>query len=113
TAWWGFAREVTLWVLNRFPCRVRCSSEADIMNDDFPVPNNWPFADPPETEVITLERIVRLHSSVLLVTHDEDDDESSWQFLDGEQVFEDDGVTILLGEMVQFEPRIVELADLP
>lgn len=76
-------------------------------------PDSWPFADPPETEVITLERILDGRSPILLVTHDEDDDESSWQFLDGEQVFEDDGVTVLLGEMVQFDPSLIELANLP
>jgi hypothetical protein len=79
---------------------------------DLSNPEAWPFSDPPETEVITLERILDGRSPNMLVTHDEDDDESSWQFLDGEQVFEDDGVTVLLGEMVQFDPRIIELADL-
>jgi hypothetical protein len=81
--------------------------------DDFSTDSNtWPFEDPAETEVITLDRILDGRSSILLVTHDADE-ESSWQFLDGEQVFEDNGVTVLLGEIVQFDPSLLDLADLP
>ena len=56
---------------------------------------DWPFDDPEETEVITLERILRGESPLLLVTHDLED--GGWQFLDGEHVFESDGVTVLPG----------------
>jgi hypothetical protein len=73
--------------------------------------DGWPFAEPETTEVITLERIVRGASPVLLVTHDEDD--GGWQFLDGGQVFEDEAVVVLLGEIVQLDPALLELADLP
>jgi hypothetical protein len=70
----------------------------------------WRFADPQETEIITLGRILRGDSSVLLVTHDDD---GGWQFLDGEHVFEDDGLVFCLGEIVQFDPSLAALADLP
>jgi predicted adenylyl cyclase CyaB len=73
--------------------------------------STWPFGEPEETEVITLERILRGESSVLLVTHDEED--GAWQFLDGEHVFEDDGAVVRLGEMVQFDPSLGPLGDLP
>src|SRR3954462_13932469 len=71
----------------------------------------WNFADPEETEVITLDRILRGQSSILLVTHDAED--GAWQFLDGEHVFEDDAAVVCLGEMIQFAPRLAGLADLP
>ena len=71
----------------------------------------WLFDDPEETEVITLERILRGESPLLLVTHDLED--GTWQFLDGGHVFEDDGATVLLGEMIQFDPSLESLADLP
>src|SRR3954454_17260676 len=71
----------------------------------------WPFPDSEDTEVITLERILRGDSPLLLVSHDEDD--GGWQFLDGEHVFEEDGVIVCLGEMVQFDPSLLELANLP
>ena len=72
---------------------------------------DWRFDDPEVTEVITLERILRGESNVLLVTHDLED--GTWQFLDGEHVFESDGVTVLLGEMIQYDPSLESLADLP
>src|SRR5262249_61010041 len=71
----------------------------------------WPFAEPEATEVITLERILRGASFVLLVTLDEDD--GAWQFLDCGHVFEDDGVVVRLGEMVQFDPSLGQLGGLP
>src|SRR4051812_48797515 len=71
----------------------------------------WPFPDVEDTEVITLGRILRGDAPLLLVTHDEDD--GGWQFLDGEHVFEEDAAIIRLGEMVQFDPSLRELADLP
>ncbi|QEH35719.1 CYTH domain protein [Aquisphaera giovannonii] len=71
----------------------------------------WPFADPEDTVVITLDRILRGASPLLLVTHDRDD--GAWQFLDGEHVFEEDGVAVSLAEMVAFDPGLESLADLP
>jgi hypothetical protein len=76
-----------------------------------PVDKPWPFDDPEDTEVITLGRILRGESPLRLATHDDDD--GAWQFLDGEHVFEDDAQVVLLGELVQFDPSLVELADLP
>ena len=73
--------------------------------------SDWRFADSQDTVVVTLERILRGDSSLVLVTHDAED--SGWQFLDGEHVFEEDGASVLLGEMVQFDPSLLELADLP
>jgi predicted adenylyl cyclase CyaB len=73
--------------------------------------SDWRFADSQDTVVVTLERILRGDSSLLLVTHDAED--GGWQFLDGEHVFEEDGVIVMLGEMVQFDPSLLELADLP
>ena len=73
--------------------------------------SDWRFADSQDTEVVTLERVLRGDSSLVLVTHDVED--GGWQFLDGEHVFEEDGATVLLGEIVQFDPSLLELADLP
>jgi len=71
----------------------------------------WPFTDPPDAEVIVLDRILRGESPLRLVTHDLDD--GSWQFLDGDHVFEDDATVVLLGELAQFDPSILALGDLP
>jgi hypothetical protein len=74
--------------------------------DDF-----WPFADPPDTDVITLHRILSGGTPLVLVTHDADD--GCWQFLDGEHLFESDAAIVSLGEMLQFDPSIIDLATLP
>ncbi|WP_235905665.1 hypothetical protein [Tautonia marina] len=71
----------------------------------------WPFADPPDTAVFTLDRVLDGETPVLLVTHDADDE--SWQFLDGEHVFEEDARVVALGEIVQLDPTLLDLADLP
>jgi hypothetical protein len=71
----------------------------------------WPFTDSEETEVVTLNRIVRGESPILLVSHDADD--GGWQFVDGGQVFEQDGEVVLLGEIAQLDPTVLDLADLP
>jgi hypothetical protein len=72
---------------------------------------DWPFDDPENTAVFCLARILRGTCPLLLVTHDEED--GSWQFLDGEHVFEEEAVLVSLGGMVQFDPSLRELADLP
>jgi hypothetical protein len=72
---------------------------------------DWPFAEPEGTEVIALRRVLRGEAPLRLVSHDEDD--GSWQFLDGEHVVEDDATVVLLGEMLQFDPSLAALAGLP
>ena len=74
-------------------------------------PDAWPFADPENTAVITLARILRGESPLLLVTHDEDD--GCWQFLDGEHVFEEDAAVVSLADMARLDPGILALTDLP
>lgn len=75
------------------------------------MPSDWAFTDPEETEVITLERILRGESAILLACHDLED--HGWQFLDGEHVFEEDGAAVYLADLVQLDPSLSEIADLP
>jgi predicted adenylyl cyclase CyaB len=81
------------------------------MNKGSGMPTDWTFPDPEETEAITLDRILNGTSPVLLVCHDLED--QGWQFLDGEHVFEEDGAAVYLGDMVQLDPTLAALADLP
>ncbi len=48
----------------------------------------WPFADPPNLAVVTMRSIIEDGRPILLVVHHADD--SGWQFLDGEDVTEED-----------------------
>jgi hypothetical protein len=72
----------------------------------------WPFLDPPNTAVITSVRIFDEEDWVHYVTHDEED--GCWQFhpFTGEASMKEAAVVSLKG-MLELEPRIEELADLP
>lgn len=70
----------------------------------------WPFPVVENTDVITLTRITNGSQPILYVVHDEDGD---WQFLDGGDVSDDDAATIALKKVVELDPSIKTLADLP
>ena len=76
-----------------------------------PMLGDWPFEDPENLAVITLGRIMDGRNPILYVTHDEDD--GGWQFLDGGDVTEDDAMVVSLGNVVDHDETIRELADLP
>jgi hypothetical protein len=72
----------------------------------------WPFDQPPNCAAITLRQIVRDGAPVLLVTHDEDD--HGWQFLDGSEVpSASDAMIVCMSHIVETDPTLYELADLP
>jgi hypothetical protein len=72
----------------------------------------WLFDQPPNCAAITLRQIVREGVPVLLVTHDEDD--HGWQFLDGSETPNDeDAVIVCMSHVVESDPTLHELADLP
>jgi hypothetical protein len=71
----------------------------------------WPFADPPNMAVITLAQVFLQGMPVLHVTHDEDD--GGWQFLTGEIAEVSQGIVVCLREMIDHDPSLAALADLP
>ncbi len=71
----------------------------------------WPFEDSQNVAVITLEKIMNRQSSVLYVTHDAED--GMWQFLDGDEVNEEEARLISLMEMVNIDSTLTQLYDLP
>lgn len=73
--------------------------------------SRWTFADPPDLAVITVVQVPRDGASILFVTHDADD--GGWQFLTGETVDRADSMVVALREMIQHDPSLVKLADLP
>src|SRR5260221_8678226 len=72
---------------------------------------NWPFSDPSNVAVITLQKILDGGEPILLVSHDEED--GMWHFLTGEQAGESDARIVGLLYMTQLDPTVIELADLP
>lgn len=71
----------------------------------------WPFDQPPNCAVISLRKIVSGGSPILHVTHDEDD--HGWQFLEGENPDVDEAVVVSFKRILDLDPSIYELADLP
>lgn len=72
---------------------------------------SWPFAEAENTATITLKRIVNRTAPILWVSHDIDD--GGWQFLDGEAVTEADASVVSLREILELDPTIKDIADLP
>ena len=72
--------------------------------------NDWPFKEPESVAVVTLARVIDGSQPILIVVHDEDGD---WQFLDGGKVTEQDAATVSLKRVVDLEPAVKNLADLP
>lgn len=72
---------------------------------------DWPFSDPKNLSVITPKQIVYDGDPILHVSHDIDDE--GWQFLGWGDAIEKDAMVVALSEMVEIDPSIIELADLP
>ena len=71
----------------------------------------WKFEQPRNLAVITVQRIVDGETSVVYVSHDEED--GGWQFLDGQSVAEGDARVVGLGRMVDSDHTLIDLANLP
>ena len=72
---------------------------------------NYNFIDEKNTMVITTKKIINKEKSILLVSHDEDD--GMWEFLDGDDVKEEDAIVVSLFEMVHLDSTVNQIADLP
>ena len=73
--------------------------------------DEWPFDQRPNCAVITLKTVISREVPILFVSRDEDD--QSWQFLTGEIVRKNDAAVVALHEIVELDPSVPELADLP
>ena len=74
-------------------------------------PSHWPFDQPPNCAVFTLRSIVFDGAPILSVFHDADD--HGWQFLAGGDPAIEDAAVVSLEEIVQLDPSVLEVADLP
>ena len=71
----------------------------------------WPFPDPENAATITVRQIVDGSKPVLLACRDAED--GSWMFLTGDPFEMADSKMVSLKSMVDRDPTLVELADLP
>jgi hypothetical protein len=75
------------------------------------MPKVWPFPDPPNTAVFTTVHVLERRSPITIVTHDADD--GGWQFLCGTTNADADARVVGLGRVLDLDPTVAELADLP
>ena len=74
--------------------------------------SDWPFSDPKNVATITLRQILEDGRPILYVSHDAED--GCWQFMDGGDAPDvKDGREVSLQCMVEWDPSVRELADLP
>jgi hypothetical protein len=73
------------------------------------VENHWRFAESENVAVITLKQILSDGEPILHVTHVDD----GWQFLGWGDAREEDATVVALITIVQLDPSVQELADLP
>lgn len=71
----------------------------------------YSFSEDKNTMVITTKSIINNVKDIVLVSHDDDD--GMWEFLDGEEVNEEDAVIVSLFEIVKLDDSINELCELP
>jgi hypothetical protein len=69
------------------------------------------FPENHDVAVFTTSHIIRDRLPILYVVHDTDD--GAWQFHHAGQVREKDAMVVSLEEIVELDPSIRELADLP
>jgi hypothetical protein len=77
-----------------------------VLSDD----RSWPFEEGKNRAAFTTRPVIHEGHPILLVSHDEDGD---WHFLFGTTDRPEDVLVVSLGEIVDRDPTIGELADLP
>ena len=71
----------------------------------------WPFKDDQFSDALTTIRVLEDEEPILLVSHDADD--GMWQVLCGTTNEPDDGRLTCLGCLLELDPTLAEIADLP
>ena len=70
----------------------------------------WAFPDRPDTTAFTTKRVAVEVAAIVFVFHDRD---GTWQFIDSEPWVRADVVVSHLGHLIDQDPTLVDLADLP
>lgn len=79
------------------------------MNNDNP---DWPFEDPPNTAVFTTKCVMERKETIRYVFHNND---GAWQFhcIHGASKHLDEAIIVGLAEIVEHDPSVKEVAELP
>jgi hypothetical protein len=71
----------------------------------------WPFEEPRNVAAFSSTHIFRDGRPILYVTHDEED--GAWQFHSGSPTADSEVMIVALGEVLEHDSSIGQLADLP
>ena len=72
---------------------------------------DWPFEDGPNVAVIVTRDVMHGGAWIAFVSHDEED--GGWQFHGEEESDVDAAMVVALGRIVELDPGIAQLSDLP
>lgn len=72
---------------------------------------DWPFDQPPNCAVVMLRQVLEGEEPILAVFHNVDD--HGWQFMGSSDASEADAKLVSLSQMVELDPTIRDVADLP
>src|SRR5690348_114185 len=75
------------------------------------MPDGWPFDQAPNVAAITTRQVIKDGLPILRVTHYSDD--HSWAFVCGTTDAEADGRVIGMGEALEIDPTLRDIADMP
>ena len=73
--------------------------------------SEWPFSDPPNVAVFTSRAIAGGIEWIAYVFHDAD--EGAWEFHGLTATRPGDAIVVGLGEIVELDPTVLALAELP
>jgi hypothetical protein len=73
--------------------------------------DSWPFDQPRNCATFTMRQVLEGSEPILLVSHDADD--HGWQFIGTSDASMPDGRLVCLESIVDLDPTVVEVADLP
>ncbi len=75
--------------------------------------HNWKFPDPPNTAVFTSVYVLKDRKTITYVSHEEND--GAWQFFTDDVIeqYEDIARIVALSEIVDIDPTLRNLANLP
>ena len=76
-----------------------------------PAPSDWVFAEPKDVVTVSSRAILTKGLPILLVSREVED--GTWMFLDGGPFSMEDAMLVSLKTIVEHDPSVCELADLP
>ncbi|WP_199884110.1 hypothetical protein [Anaerosinus massiliensis] len=75
------------------------------------IDEKWLFEDGKNVMVMTTKNIIKNHTAIVYVSHDEED--GMWQFHDGLDVDMNDAMLVSLEEIITLDSELMKLYDLP